>query len=75
MSNKSTHYLLDYGISSNPRAFRGYKIPVAYKATNPKWMPTSRFIHFVPNVKGFLKQVMDNAPSHSKTDENNFDAN
>ena len=72
--------------SANPRAFNDYKLPVVYKATNKGWMSTSFFVDwfknlFILEVKGFLTQVnrplkalliLDNAPSHSKTDEIKF---
>lgn len=81
--------LLVIGKAANPRAFKGFKIPVGYKATNKGWMSTSLFFdwfknHFIPEVKGYLTQVnrplkalliLDNAPSHPKTDEYNFDPN
>ena len=79
--------LVSFGKSANPRAFKGYKIPVVNRATNKGWMSTSLFFdwfknHFIPEVKEFLTQVnikalfiLDNAASYPKTGEISFDPN
>ena len=62
---------------------------MALKASDKEWMSTSPFFHwfknhFILEVKGFPTQasrplkallILDNAPSHSKMDEINFDPN
>lgn len=79
--------LLVISKSANPRAFKVFNISVVCKATYKGWMPTSLFFDwfknlFIPEVKGFLTQVnralkvlliLDNARSHPKADEVNFD--
>lgn len=77
------------GKSVKPRAFQNAKLPVVYKATKKGWMSTSLFLdwfknYFIPDVKKYLAEVnrplkalliLDNAPSHPKEEDINFDPN
>lgn len=81
--------LLVIGKAHKPRCFKNAQIPVVYKATKNGWMTKELFLDwfnnsFIPDVKKFLNAVnrpckalllLDNAPSHPKEEEINFDPN